>query len=252
MERKKKKKKRIIIRAILFLLFIAVLILGAAVAATFFTFLLEGEEVSIDYFMPAYMINLMRINHITLMMFGGVLMFAGLIFVLMNPSNGSQLYKSPMKDITDNIKTPAPTGQGQHGSAKWLSENKYDKIFDTFIIDKKKNVHFRKLIAEGLACKIAVTKSRNKAGRGKVNQNRSNESVKDEIVDTENNVVERVDLTSAMEISGIQSREASHAQSDCEKIEEKAAPNDGAEGVYDATIDFKKAIEKISSYGEEE
>mgnify|MGYP002677758930 CR=1 FL=1 len=43
-------------------------------------------------------------------------------------------YKADLITITPDIKTPAPAGQGQHGSARWLREDEYDKIFDSVVL----------------------------------------------------------------------------------------------------------------------
>lgn len=45
-------------------------------------------------------------------------------------------YKADMIPITPDIKTPAPAGQGQHGTARWLKEKEYDRVFSSCVIDR--------------------------------------------------------------------------------------------------------------------
>lgn len=47
-----------------------------------------------------------------------------------------QNYKSKLIQITPDIYTPAPAGQNQCGSAKWLPKTEYDKAFSTCLIPK--------------------------------------------------------------------------------------------------------------------
>ncbi|MDE6433710.1 MAG: type IV secretory system conjugative DNA transfer family protein [Lachnospiraceae bacterium] len=47
-----------------------------------------------------------------------------------------QNYKSKLIQITPDIYTPAPAGQNQCGSAKWLPKRDYDKAFSTCLIPK--------------------------------------------------------------------------------------------------------------------
>lgn len=42
-----------------------------------------------------------------------------------------------MIEITPEIHTPVPVGQGQHGTAKWLPNEKFDQVFDSDVIDSK-------------------------------------------------------------------------------------------------------------------
>lgn len=45
-------------------------------------------------------------------------------------------YKADMIQVTPDIRTPAPAGQGQHGTARWLSKKEIDQVFASCIIDK--------------------------------------------------------------------------------------------------------------------
>lgn len=44
--------------------------------------------------------------------------------------------KVDLIEITPDIKTPAPAGQGQHGTAKWLKEKEFDKVYETCVINQ--------------------------------------------------------------------------------------------------------------------
>lgn len=58
-------------------------------------------------------------------------------FVLFT-SETTNTYQSDLIEITPDIKIPAPAGQGQYGTAKFLEKSKFDEVFDTVIIDKRK------------------------------------------------------------------------------------------------------------------
>ena len=64
-----------------------------------------------------------------------VLLLLGIITLLVG---GKSSFKVDMIEITPEIRTPAPAGQGQHGTAKWLPKEKFDQVFDSDIIDSKK------------------------------------------------------------------------------------------------------------------
>ena len=54
-----------------------------------------------------------------------------------------------MIEITPEIRTPAPAGQGQHGTAKWLPKEKFDQVFDSDIIDSKKLMQGKESFSAG-------------------------------------------------------------------------------------------------------
>lgn len=45
-------------------------------------------------------------------------------------------YKADMIQVTPDIRTPAPAGQGQHGTARWLTKKEIDRVFASCVIDK--------------------------------------------------------------------------------------------------------------------
>jgi type IV secretion system protein VirD4 len=61
----------------------------------------------------------------------------GIILLLFNRWGD---YASKMQTITNEIKTPVPAGQKQHGSARWLYPKEYKTTFNVakvFRFDKK-------------------------------------------------------------------------------------------------------------------
>ena len=64
-----------------------------------------------------------------------VILLLGIITLLVG---GKSSFKVDMIEITPEIHTPVPVGQGQHGTAKWLNKKDFDKVFDSVIIDSKK------------------------------------------------------------------------------------------------------------------
>ncbi|MGL5434545.1 MAG: VirD4-like conjugal transfer protein, CD1115 family [Lachnospiraceae bacterium] len=49
----------------------------------------------------------------------------------------SQPYQSELKQVSGDIYTPAPVGQFQHGSSRWLKEAEKEQVFATQVIDPK-------------------------------------------------------------------------------------------------------------------
>lgn len=75
-----------------------------------------------------------------------VLLLLGIITLLVG---GKSSFKVDMIEITPEIRTPAPAGQGQHGTAKWLPKEKFDQIFDSDIIDSKKLMQGKESFSAG-------------------------------------------------------------------------------------------------------
>lgn len=82
-------------------------------------------------------------------------MFTIFFFVLLLLGNitllvgGKSSFKVDMMEITPEIRTPAPAGQGQHGTAKWLPKEKFDQVFDSDIIDSKKLMQGKESFSAG-------------------------------------------------------------------------------------------------------
>lgn len=75
-----------------------------------------------------------------------VLLLLGIITLLVG---GKSSFKIDMIEITPEIRTPAPAGQGQHGTAKWLPKEKFDQVFDSDIIDSKKLMQGKESFSAG-------------------------------------------------------------------------------------------------------
>ena len=75
-----------------------------------------------------------------------VLLLLGIITLLVD---GKSSFKVDMIEITPEIRTPAPAGQGQHGTAKWLPKEKFDQVFDSDIIDSKKLMQGKESFSAG-------------------------------------------------------------------------------------------------------
>lgn len=62
-------------------------------------------------------------------MYGILTATLGLLLVWILASGSSLKYRSDMQQVTPDIYTPCADGQGQFGTARWLSKNKYGKCF---------------------------------------------------------------------------------------------------------------------------
>ena len=76
--------------------------------------------------------------------FEGFLILCIVVFFVQN----DRAYQSDLIEITADIKTPAPVGQHQHGSARWLKEDEKGTVFDTVVIDPQNKV-IKKLLDTG-------------------------------------------------------------------------------------------------------
>ncbi len=63
--------------------------------------------------------------------FEGFLILCCLVFFVQN----NRPYQSDLLKVTEDIYTPAPVGQNQHGSSRWLKEKEKDEVFTPVIID---------------------------------------------------------------------------------------------------------------------
>lgn len=68
------------------------------------------------------------------------------------------IYASREDNITNTIKTPKRVGQGQYGSANWLKNNEFRKVFDKNEIDVNKNIKGLKFDSGGLVVGYNKTK----------------------------------------------------------------------------------------------
>lgn len=52
----------------------------------------------------------------------------------------NSIYESDVGNVTDTIKTPIVVGQGQHGTARWLKEKEFEKVFNKNVLDASKKL----------------------------------------------------------------------------------------------------------------
>ncbi len=53
----------------------------------------------------------------------------------------NNIFESKLGNVTDKIKTPFIVGQGQHGTARWLKDNEYEKVFNKNILTESEADH---------------------------------------------------------------------------------------------------------------
>lgn len=94
--------------------------------------------------MKQYVLNNEQVRMFTI--FFSVILLLGIITLLVG---GKSSFKVDMIEITPEIRTPAPAGQGQHGTAKWLPKEKFDQVFDSDIIDSKKLMQGKESFSAG-------------------------------------------------------------------------------------------------------
>ena len=68
--------------------------------------------------------------------FEGFLALCCILFWVQN----SRTYQSELVKVAGDIYTPAPSGQYQHGSSRWLKKEERDRVFETQIIDPHNEV----------------------------------------------------------------------------------------------------------------
>lgn len=114
-----------------------VILYSSAFTAIFLDSTLKNPEqikfVTDPVAMKQYISNNEQIRMFTIFFF--VILLLGIITLLVG---GKSSFKVDMIEITPEIHTPVPVGQGQHGTAKWLPNEKFDQVFDSDVIDSKK------------------------------------------------------------------------------------------------------------------
>lgn len=78
------------------------------------------------------------------------LSFEGFIVVLcvLFFTQNSRSYQSKLMRVTEDIETPVPVGQYQHGSSRWMGEQEKDRVFSHCIISPSQPI-IRKLLDSG-------------------------------------------------------------------------------------------------------
>lgn len=125
-----------------------VILYASAFTAIFLDSTLKNPEqikfVTDPVAMKQYISNNEQIRMFTIFFF--VLLLLGIITLLVG---GKSSFKVDMIEITPEIRTPAPAGQGQHGTAKWMPKEKFDQVFDSDIIDSKKLMQGKESFSAG-------------------------------------------------------------------------------------------------------
>ena len=130
-----KKKEKLILSTIL-------MIVGT-VLNLFFTAALHGllsgqhETLTLFPFLRCLSSLFMERRHMLLFLsFEGFLALGCILFWVQN----SRPYQSELVRVAGDIYTPAPVGQYQHGSSRWLKEDEWDGVFETQVIDPHNEV----------------------------------------------------------------------------------------------------------------
>lgn len=70
------------------------------------------------------------------LIFEAVALFLAAMLIIMR----NDYYKSKKNKITDEISIPVPEGQGQHGTARFMTKREQRKTYKGFILDSKNPV----------------------------------------------------------------------------------------------------------------
>lgn len=81
-----------------------------------------------------YIANAVYKNKLALKIYGYLFIIIVMAFLYLFIAD-TKSYKSDQVKITDTISTPVPAGQGQCGTARWLSKKEYDKAFSNYEFD---------------------------------------------------------------------------------------------------------------------
>ncbi len=93
----------------------------------------EIEDFSIPKFKDAILSLMENKNHLYLFIAFQLTLILGIILY---SATNNKTYQSDLIKITPNIVTPAPAGQKQFGSAKWMKDEEKDKAFSSCILNK--------------------------------------------------------------------------------------------------------------------
>lgn len=140
------------------------IVYGSAFAAIFLDQTLKNPEQVVFYTNPVQMFFYVRESRVTLWftLIFSLILFLG-IFTLIVSSSKS--YQSDLMQITPEIFTPVPAGQGQYGTAKWLKKEQFDQVFDWVIIDRKKLLNGKVMLDNA---GLVIGKENLKGGKEKI------------------------------------------------------------------------------------
>lgn len=104
----------------------------------FIQLLFTKSYINIEQIRFSNSINSMASDKKHLMLFLCIFFMAEmLILLLMIAKRNNVTYESPLKPITNKIKTPVSAGQKQYGSAEWLDKSAFDKVFKSYVLTTK-------------------------------------------------------------------------------------------------------------------
>lgn len=104
--------------------------------STLFHQILSGGEIEVPN-IKMFIISIRDKNHLKLFFSLELLvLLLGIIYISIN----DKTYQSDLIEITPNISTPAPAGQKQFGSARWMTNEEKKKTFPICKIDKTDKV----------------------------------------------------------------------------------------------------------------
>ncbi|MCK9443813.1 MAG: hypothetical protein M0Q14_04670 [Tissierellaceae bacterium] len=117
---------------------ILILILGTIFNLYFSTLLHEllSKEIS-ELTLPSFKSSIYSLkgnkNHLYLfMVFQLTIILGSILYLITN----NKPYQSDLIKITPNIMTPAPAGQKQFGSARWMTKEEKEKVFSICVLKK--------------------------------------------------------------------------------------------------------------------
>ena len=114
-------------------------ILASFFLSAYVSLILSKQEVTAYSFLPHAIIISMIEDKFRLLLFASLLLISLMCVFLVIINTGNESFSSELDKITDYIETPKSIGQGQHGAARWLSDNEIDRVFDIWMLDWRSN-----------------------------------------------------------------------------------------------------------------
>ena len=82
------------------------------------------------------------VNKQILLLFFLIYMLIETTIIILFGFGSKNVFESGVVNITDKLKTPEVMGQGQHGTARWLSKKEFKKIFKCNSLSKENTEEF--------------------------------------------------------------------------------------------------------------
>ena len=116
--------------------FIIIAIIIAVLAAFYVVAYIDSalSRTAFESYNFKYIFTYVISKKVTLKLYGYCILIVALAFVCLFISD-TKSYQSEVMQITDTIATPVSAGQGQCGTAKWLTKDKFDKAFSSYELD---------------------------------------------------------------------------------------------------------------------